>query len=197
MAEQPEPGTQPPDSTESGDDHAVVARYHSHADAEAAVRLLHRRGIDPRKVSIVGRNFEVREDVLGFYRPSDRVREGAVGGSWVGGFFGLFAGLAFFVFPGVGPLLILGPLAGAVVGALGGAGLGGLVAGLMSLGMDEENALRYQSHVQAGEFLVVVHGGEWDALRAREILQGTESHGVGVFSQRSETSDASETSERT
>jgi hypothetical protein len=163
------------------DEHSVVARYRNHAQAEDAVRLLHKGGIEPNKVSIIGRDFEMREDVQGFYRPSDRVAEGARGGTWVGGFFGLFAGLAFFVFPGFGPLFILGPLAGAIVGALGGAGIGALISGLMSLGIDREKALRYQAHLQAGQFLVVVHGTQDEVQRAREILAGSESEDVGVF----------------
>jgi hypothetical protein len=155
------------------DEWSVVARYHNHSDAEEAVRLLHKAGIDPAKISIVGRDFEVREDVQGFYRPADVAAEGARQGAWVGGLFGLFAGLAFFVFPVAGPLFILGPLAGLFAGAVGGAGVGALLAGLMSLGMDREKALRYQSHLQAGQWLLVVHAARDEVERARDVLSRT------------------------
>ncbi len=164
-----------------GDEHAVVARYRSHGDAEDAVRLLHKGGIDPGKVSIIGRDFEMREDVQGFYRPSDRAAEGARQGTWVGGIFGLFTGLAFFMFPLVGPLFILGPLAGLIAGAVGGAGIGALVAGLAALGIDREKALRYQSHLQAGQFLLVVHSSRTDVDRAKEILAGSGPEEVEVY----------------
>jgi|BEDMetMinimDraft_2_1075160.scaffolds.fasta_scaffold06132_3 hypothetical protein len=152
---------------------SVVARYRNHADAEEAVRRLHKAGIDPARISLIGRDFEVREDVQGFYRPADIAAEGARQGAWVGGLFGLFAGLAFFVFPVAGPLFVLGPLAGLLAGAVGGAGVGALLAGLMSLGIDRERALRYQSHLQAGEWLLVVHAAFEEVERAREILGGT------------------------
>lgn len=161
--------------------YSAVATYRSHSEAEDAVRLLHKGGIEPSAVSIVGRDFEMREDVQGFYRPSDRAAEGARGGGWVGGLFGLFAGVAFFVFPGFGPLFILGPLAGAIVGAAGGAGIGALLSGLMSLGMGKDSALRYQSHLQAGKFLVLVHGTEGDVARAKSILGASNHLGVDVY----------------
>lgn len=161
------------DARDHLDEWSVVARYRNHGDAEEAVRRLHQAGVDPSKISIIGRDFEVREDVQGFYRPADLAAEGARQGAWVGGLFGLFAGLAFFVFPVAGPLFILGPLAGLFTGVVGGAGMGALLAGLMSLGIDRERALRYQSHLQAGEWLLVVHAAPEEVERAREILGGT------------------------
>jgi hypothetical protein len=48
-----------------------------HTDAEDAVHRLERAGIPMQKISIIGRNFELREDVQGYYRPSDAALEGA------------------------------------------------------------------------------------------------------------------------
>jgi hypothetical protein len=155
-------------------DQSVVATYLSHYDAEAAVRRLSDAGLPINHISIIGRNFETREDIQGFYRPADAALQGAGQGAWFGGLFGLVLGaFGFFVIPVVGPLLILGPFAGMIAGALGGAGVGALINGLMALGIPREQAIKYQERLQAGEFLVVVHGSADEAVKAHEVLEGT------------------------
>ena len=88
---------------------SVVAIYHHHTEAEEAVHRLERAGIPIQKVSIIGRNFQIREDVQGYYRPSDAGLEGAGFGAWMGGLFGLLMGFGLFVFPVAGTLIVLGP----------------------------------------------------------------------------------------
>src|SRR5580700_3247825 len=140
-------------------DQAVVATYRTHLEAEAAVRRLAEGGLPIDKISIIGRNFETREDIQGFYRPADAAAAGAGTGAWFGGIFGLMWGaMGWFVIPVVGPLFVLGPLAGMIAGAIGGAGIGALITGLVAAGVPREQALKYQDRLQAGEFLVVVHG---------------------------------------
>jgi hypothetical protein len=126
-----------------------------------------------QKISIIGRNFELREDVQGYYRPSDAALQGAGFGAWVGGLFGMLMGFGFFVFPVAGTLIVLGPLAGLIAGAIGGAGVGALVNGLMALGIPKDSALKYQSRLQAGEFLVAVTGTTDEVTRARQVLQNS------------------------
>lgn len=162
---------------------SVVAVYRHHADAEDAVHRLEQAGIPIQKVSIIGRNFELREDVQGYYRPSDAALEGAGFGAWMGGLFGLLMGFGMFVFPVAGTLIVLGPLAGMIAGAVSGAGMGALVNGLMALGIPKDKALKYQSRLQAGEFLVTVTGNPEEVNRAKEVLQNSgeielETHGT-------------------
>ena len=155
-------------------DQAVVASYRSHTDAEAAVRRLSEGGLPINQVSIIGRNFETQEDVQGFYRPADAALDGAGTGAWYGGIFGLMLGaMGFFVMPMVGALMVMGPLSGMIAGAIGGAGVGALINGLVAAGIPRDQALKYQARLQAGEFLVVVHGGAGETMRAHEILEGT------------------------
>jgi hypothetical protein len=163
---------------------SVVAVYRHHSDAEDAVRRLQRAGIPMQEISIIGRNFELREDVQGYYRPSDAALEGAGFGAWVGGLFGVLMGFGLFIFPVAGTLIVLGPLAGLIAGAVGGAGVGALVNGLMALGIPKDRALKYQSRLQAGEFLVTVTGTPEEANRAKEILRNSgelelETHTAG------------------
>jgi uncharacterized membrane protein len=152
---------------------SVVAIYHHHTEAEEAVHRLERAGIPIQKISIIGRNFQIREDVQGYYRPSDAALEGAGFGAWMGGLFGLLMGFGLFVFPVAGTLIVLGPLAGFIAGAVSGAGIGALINSLMALGISKEHALKYQAHLQAGEFLVIVAGTIEEVSRAREVLENS------------------------
>ncbi len=81
---------------------SVVAVYRNHGDAEVAVRALEKGGIPIRKISIIGRDFQLKEDVQGYYRPSDAAKEGASFGAWFGGLWGLLMGFGMFL---VGHLL--------------------------------------------------------------------------------------------
>lgn len=150
---------------------AIVAAYKNHADAESAVRRLGAAGIALGKLSIIGKDFETVEDVEGYYRPSDAAVDGAGEGAWLGGLFGLTLGaFGFFVLPVVGGLVVMGPLAGLIAGAIGGAGVGALINGLVTAGVPEEQAIRYQERLQAGEFLVVVQGSLEALNQAHEVL---------------------------
>jgi hypothetical protein len=87
-------------------------------------------------VSIVGRNFETLEDVQGFYKTSDATLQSAGTGAWFGGIFGMMWGaMALLVIPVVGPVVVLGPLAGLIVRAIGGAGVGALINSLAAAGV--------------------------------------------------------------
>jgi hypothetical protein len=152
----------------------IVASYRSHADAEDAIRHLASGGVPIDTISIIGRNFETREDIQGFYRPADAALSGAGQGAWLGGLFGLMMGaFGLFVLPIVGAVMVLGPVSGMIAGAIGGAGAGALISGLIAAGIPRDQAFKYQERLQAGEFLVIVHGPESVGKQAHEMLEGT------------------------
>ena len=159
---------------------AVVASYGSHDGAEEAVRQLQRSDVPMDHISIIGRDWQVREDVQGFYHPGDAIQAGAKQGAWFGGFFGLFLGMGMFIIPVAGAVIVLGPLAGLIAGAISGAGLGALVSGLMTMGIPKDQALKYQERLEAGEFLVVVNGSAEETARAHAVLQITSNTGVAA-----------------
>jgi uncharacterized membrane protein len=172
-----------PNAMSTASDEAVVATYHTHDAADEAVRRLSDGGLSMRHISIVGRNFETREDVQGFYRPADAALDGATSGAWFGGLFGLMLGaMGFFVFPMVGMLMVMGPLSGMIAGAIGGAGVGALINGLVAAGIPRDQALKYQERLQAGEFLVVVHGTPLETAQAHTILEGTAQTHLQAYS---------------
>ena len=159
---------------------AVVATYGTHSEAEEAVLLLQSKGLPMNKISIIGRDWQLREDVQGFYQPGDAIKEGAQQGAWFGGIFGLFMGMGMFILPIAGAVIVLGPLGGLIAGAIGGAGLGALVSGLMTLGIPKDQAVKYQERLQAGEFLVVLQGTSEEAMRAQDVLLGTSHTSVAA-----------------
>lgn len=165
----------------------TVAIFETHDDAERALHALNNAGIDLRKISIVGRDYQTEEHATGFYKLGDRMR--FFGG--LGAFWGTLAGIllgAFVMFiPVFGHLIVLGPLASTIVAGLEGAALGGatgaLVGALTAIGVPRNSAIRYELAVEANKFLVTVQGGRDDIERAEQVLgtagsTSVETHGL-------------------
>jgi len=153
---------------------SVVAIFHTHPEAEQAVKDLQRSGVDMRTVSIVGKELETDEQVVGYYNVGDRMKRwGKIGAFW-GGFWGLLFGSAFFVIPGLGPLLMAGPIITWIVGALEGAvvvgGAGVLGAGLFSIGVPKDSVLQYETAIKNEKFLLIVSGSTSEVVKAKEVL---------------------------
>jgi uncharacterized membrane protein len=156
---------------------SVVAVFKSHTEAEAAVKELQQAGFNMKQLSIVGRDYQTNEDVVGYYNTGDRMKYwGKVGAFW-GGFWGLLFGSAFFLIPGVGPLLFAGPIVGYIAAALEGAlvvgGLSVLGAGLYSMGIPKDSILQYETAVKNGKYVLIAHGSDLETVHAREILKNT------------------------
>jgi uncharacterized membrane protein len=156
---------------------SIVAIYPSHTAAEAAIKELQQSGFDMKKLSIVGRDEHTDEHVVGYYNAGDRMKYwGKLGAFW-GGFWGLLFGSGFFLIPGIGPLLVAGPLVSWIVGALEGAvvvgGLSAIGAGLYSLGIPKDSILRYERALKTGKYVLIVHGSMDETTRAKEILNRT------------------------
>ena len=161
---------------------SIVAIYPSHTAAETAVKELQQSGFDMKKLSIVGRDYQTDEHVVGYYNAGDRMKYwGKLGAFW-GGIWGLLFGSAFFFIPGVGPLVVAGPLVAWILGALEGAvvvgGLSALGAALFSLGIPHDSILRYETALGVGKFLVIVHGSPEETTRARGIIGGTHAESM-------------------
>jgi hydrogenase maturation factor len=156
----------------------VVAVYKLHTEAEAAINELNKSGFDMKKLSIIGRDYHTDEHVIGYYNTGDRMKYwGKLGAFW-GGFWGLLFGSAFFLVPGVGPLLFAGPIVTYIVGALEGAvivgGLSALGAGLYSLGIPKNSIIQYETAVKSGKYVLIAHGSDMETIHAREILKHTD-----------------------
>jgi hypothetical protein len=91
-----------------------------------------------------------------------------------GGLWGLLFGAAFFFIPGIGPVVLAGPLVASLVGALEGAvvvgGLTALGAVLASLGIPRNSIVQYETALKADKFLVIAHGTQEDVARAKSLI---------------------------
>lgn len=167
---------------------SAVALFRSHEEAEAAIRKLQKGGVDMKTLSIVGRDYHTEEHVVGYYTTGDRMLYwGKLGAFW-GGFWGLLLGSAFFWVPGVGQLLVAGPLVMWIVGALEEAavvgGLGALGAALYSIGIPKDSVMQYETEVKNGKLLLVVHGTQAEVDRAKDILSKAHAEAVTVHDTR-------------
>jgi uncharacterized membrane protein len=165
---------------------AAVAIYATHSQAEEAVKELQRSGIDMKKLSIVGKDFHADEQVIGYYNTGDRMKYwGKLGAFW-GGLWGMLFGSAFFAIPGIGPVLVAGPLVAWVVGALEGAavfgGMGVIGAGLCSIGLPKDSVVEYETAIKSDKFLVLVHGTAEAVAKAKDVMHTTRPVQVALHS---------------
>ena len=163
---------------------SVVAIYDSHTQAADAVKELQRSGFDMKKMSIVGKDYHTDEHVVGYYNTGDRMKYwGKLGAFW-GGLWGMLFGAAFFAIPGVGPILVAGPLVAWIVGALEGAavvgGLSALGAGLYSIGIPKDSVVKYEAALKSDKFLLLAHGTADEVAKAKDILQTTHPTEISV-----------------
>jgi uncharacterized membrane protein len=174
---------------------SVVAIYQTHSQAEEAVKELQKSGFDMKKMSIVGKDYHTDEHVVGYYNAGDRMKYwGKLGAFW-GGIWGMLFGAAFFVIPGIGPILVAGPLVAWIIGALEGAvvvgGLSAVGAGLYSIGIPKDSVVTYETALKSDKFLLVAHGSAAEVAKARDIIHATHPMEVTVHSTEPEVAGVS------
>ena len=169
---------------------SVVAIYDTHEQAEQAVKELQEAGIDMKSLSIAAKDTHTDEHVVGYYNAGDRMKYwGKVGAFW-GGFWGLLFGSAMFAIPGIGPILVAGPLVAWIIAGLEGAvvvgGVSALGAALVSVGIPKDSVVKYETAVKSDQYLLLVHGTPDAVVTAKNIIQGTRHssytvHGENVY----------------
>ncbi|MGA7831008.1 MAG: general stress protein [Terracidiphilus sp.] len=169
---------------------SVVAIYDTHDQAEHAIKELQEAGVDMKSLSIAAKNTHTDEHVVGYYNAGDRMKYwGKIGAFW-GGFWGLLFGSAAFAIPGLGPILVAGPLVAWIIAGLEGAavvgGVSAVGAGLVSIGIPKDSVLKYDVALKTDKFVLVVHGSAEAVDKAKNIIAGTEQshyavHGEKVF----------------
>jgi hypothetical protein len=103
------------------------------------------------------------------------VRRDHMGAFW-GGLWGLLFGSALFLVPGIGPVVVGGPIVAWIVGVLKEAavvgGISAVGAALYSIGIPKDRVLKYETSLKANKFRLVVHRTVDEVERASSILQG-------------------------
>jgi uncharacterized membrane protein len=166
---------------------SVVAVFESHDQAENAIRKLQKNGLDMKKLSIIGKDYHTEEHVVGYYNTGDRMLYWGKMGAFWGGFWGLLFGSAFFWVPGIGPLLVAGPIVALIVGALEGAavvgGLSALGAGLLSVGIPKNSVVHYETEVKNDKLLLVVHGTADEVEQAWVLLRKSQAKSTTIHTE--------------
>jgi uncharacterized membrane protein len=160
------------------DTNSVVAIYDTHDQAEHAIKELQGAGVDMKSLSIAARNTRTDERVVGYYNAGDRMKYwGKVGAFW-GGFWGLLFGSAAFAIPGLGPILVAGPLVAWIIAGLEGAavvgGVSAVGAGLVSIGIPKDSVVKYEVALKTDKFVLIVHGTPDAVAKAKEVIEKTE-----------------------
>ena len=158
---------------------SVVSIFNTHIEAEDAVKELQKSGFDMKKLSIVGKDYHTEENVAGYYNTGDRVKYWGKFGAFWGGLWGFLFGSAFFIIPGIGPIVVGGPLVTWIIGALEGAvvvgGLSAIGAALISIGIPKDSVLKYETSLKSNKFLLVAHGTAEEVEHALNILEVTKA----------------------
>jgi len=148
--------------------------FETRADAEDAIRRLRAAGFGNDAIGIAMRNRTEAGELIESTGVHDMSGEGAAAGALSGAGVGALIGLALvgshLLLPGIGPVVVGGPLAAGLTGAGIGAASGGLIGALIGAGIPEEDARDYSRRIEAGHILVSVQVPDADADRAREIL---------------------------
>jgi hypothetical protein len=97
------------------------------------------------------------------------VAAGAGAGALIGGALGWLIGIGAISIPGLGPLVVAGPIIAALAGIGVVGALGGLAGALIGMGVPEYEAKRYEGLVRNGGILLAVHTdtSEWTLLAKR------------------------------
>jgi hypothetical protein len=144
----------------------VIGLMENPRQAEDVARELMQNGFDRADIGLIAR--DVRSE-------GETVFKGSLIGMSLGALTGLLMAVTAFAVPGLGPVLVAGPLAGSAVGAL----VGGIAAGLMSHGVPEDEAHFFAEGVRRGGALLTVNARTDElVVRAVEIMKRHGAMGI-------------------
>jgi hypothetical protein len=153
----------------------IVALYESLAEARAVVEELTAIGFDREQISLVAHAEDAEGTLIEEGKaaagegPRDVAARGALTGGALGGALGFILGAAAVTVPGIGAILVAGPVL-AIYGALAGSIGGGLLGLLVQAGVPEEEADYYAEGLRRGLAFVALEVQEQDISRVRRIM---------------------------
>jgi hypothetical protein len=146
----------------------LVKTFDDEAEAERAVHALHDAGFARDDLGWIARTRAARLDT------ADAAVEGATVGGALGGLAGLLIGFAALAVPGIGPVLVAGPLVSTLAGLGVGAAAGGIIDALVHVGLSRAEAGAHAERLRTGGAIVTVTvDDDEEEERAREILHVT------------------------
>ena len=157
----------------------TIGIYDNHDLALTALKSLLDSGFPVSQLSIMGIAETEDFDNKMNSTPKSPLKVAGLGaGVLIGATIGLLTGIGFLAIPGLGLVYGAGALAGTVAGLDFGIIGGGIASVIATLGIKDENAVKYHTALEDGKFLVIVHGNETEINKAKEmlLLHGTHNH---------------------
>lgn len=155
-------------------ENAGTAILNSPSDAEKAVKQLQRSGFNLKKLSIIAKDYHAEDRVAGFYNAGNRAELWGQQSAFWGGMWCLLFGSAFLLVPGMGLVVVAGPMVTSIISGLERAvvlgSLGALGAALYSVGIPRDNVPRFETAINSDKYVLVVHGTVVEVAQAREVL---------------------------
>lgn len=153
----------------------LVAVHRGHLEVQKALDELARTQPGPRSLSVVGVDYHTEENVYGYYSSGRRFEAWGTFGAFWSGVWATLTGEGIFFIPGLGPLLMAGPVVGWLVAALEmGAmehGLSPLGAALVANGVPSESMREYEIALRHNEFLLIGSGPLPAMESARSLVE--------------------------
>ena len=163
----------------------TIGVFKTHATAEKGLQELKNSNINESDLSYLYKNDDgdVKDGQSGT-KVATSTSIGAGTGAILGGIAGII--VANGIIPGLGTLIVAGPLAEAlgivtataVAGAGVGAATGGLIGALTHYGVSTDDIHLYEEHVQKGGVLVIAKSEHGDV---KEILERNEAHDINEY----------------
>src|SRR6185436_1465026 len=144
-------------------------------EAAEAIRALSRYGFDVKNLSLVRKAGAANDLTAGPYAVGECPLGWDTRDLW-GTVWGLVAAPVVFFLPGLGMVALAGPVVAALMGAhdrsvlAGGVSL--LNAALLQLGVRRDQLARYDAALQAGQFVLMMHGTPSEVVHAQQLLAG-------------------------
>jgi hypothetical protein len=150
--------------------HLLVAVFEGREKAERAIGRLIENDYPTDRISLLGRGVASGDDILGVYHPTalERMKAWGKQGAIWGGLWGLLGGTAAsFTVPGLGTLLVIGPIVEGIATAVAGAGamavaalLSEVLVVLHRFGVPEEDLQRMEQAIEDGSFVMILQGDD-------------------------------------
>lgn len=133
----------------------VIGIFDSYAHASDTVEALKTAGFSMDQLSLIGRDTSEMRPVISHLEntPDKMIGNLTVAGA-VGGF---IVGLAVVAIPGLGALVVAGPIIAAISGAAAGGAIGAVTGALVHFDVPETEAKVYESHITEGKVLLAAH----------------------------------------
>ncbi len=163
---------------------SAAAILSNHIDVSNALRELQRSGCDLTRISVVGKDAHTDGRAVGYYNTGHRLNYWGTLGAFWGGLWGMLSGSAFFVIPGIGQVLVAGPLVASMVNGMEGESpippKNAFCVGLFQCKVQQDRLGIYETAIRGSQFVIFAHGAAFETFAIREILSsmGHEVHAM-------------------